>query len=163
ETQKQLNNPNLFGWQPSAKAPGAFIFKDINGDGKIDAQDRTIIGNPHPNLIFGFDNVFKYKNLSLSILLTGAFGYQIGSRRLGWLYNEKGRWNVSTKFLHRWRSFDDPGNGIIPAIFYSGQHAFNNVLVESGNHIWVKNITLGYTIPHHLLNQLKLLSNIRVY
>lgn len=161
-TQKQLDDPNLFGWKPSAKGLGAFIYKDVNGDGKIDAQDKTIIGNPHPNMIFGFNNVFKYKNLSLSLLATGAFGYQIVSEKNEWLYNEKGRWNVSTLFLDRWQP-GDPGNGIIPAIYYSGQHHHNNIWTESGNHVWVKNVTLGYTIPHSWLNPLKYISNLRFY
>lgn len=161
-TREQLDDPALFGW-PGAKKLGAFIYRDVNGDGKIDPQDQTIIGNPHPRVILGFNNSFTYKNLSLSILATGAFGYEIVSEINEWLYNEKGRWNVSTKFLNRWRSPEDPGEGIVPAIHYPGQHNHSNDWVEKGDHIWIKNITLGYTLPRSLLKMTNYVSNLRFY
>ncbi len=145
-TQEQLDNPNLFGW-PGAKELGAYIYRDIDGDGAISGLDRDHIGNPHPKVILGFNNVINYKNLSLSILTTGAFGYQIIPQLNEVLYNEKGRWNVSTEFLERWRSTDSPGKGLIPAIHYPGQHAASNLWLEDGDHIWIKNVSLGYQIP----------------
>jgi hypothetical protein len=161
-TQKQLDDPKLLGW-PGAKGFGAYIYKDVNGDGKIDATDQTIIGNPHPHTILGFNNVFAYKNFSLSILTTGAFGYQILPEINEVLYNEKQRWNVSTKFLDRWKSTTDPGAGLIPAIYYPGQHAASNIWVENGDHVWIKNITLGYKISSSLISRIKFISNIRFY
>ncbi|MBX6361571.1 MAG: TonB-dependent receptor [Acidobacterium ailaaui] len=144
-TQQQLDNPKLLSW-PGARGLGAYIYKDVNGDGTIDENDRIVIGDPHPHTILGFNNVFIYKNFSLSILITGAFGYQILPEINEVLYNEKQRWNVSTKFLNRWRSPNDPGDGLIPAIYYQGQHNPSNLWVESGNHVWVKNITLSYSL-----------------
>ncbi|GAA4314078.1 TonB-dependent receptor [Compostibacter hankyongensis] len=161
-TEKQVNDPDLFGW-PGAKSLGAFIYKDVNGDKKIDAQDKTIIGNPHPHVMLGFNNTFAYKNFSLSVLATGAFGYQIVSELNEWLYNEKGRWNVSTRFLNRWRSPEDPGDGLIPALNYPGQHNASDDWVESGNHVWIKNITLGYTLPQEMLERTGYISGLRFY
>ena len=122
-----------------------------------------IIGNPHPNVVLGFNNSFTYKNLSLSILTTGAFGYQILPEINEVLYNEVGRWNVSTEFLNRWRSTDNPGKGLIPAIYYAGQHNASNLWVENGNHIWVKNVTVSYKIPSSLLSRTKFISSLRFY
>lgn len=146
-TQEQLNDPNLHGW-PGAKQLGAYIYRDVDGDGSISGLDRDHIGNPHPKTILGFNNVFNYKNFSLSILTTGgAFGYQIIPQLNEVLYNEKGRWNVSTEFLNRWRSVEDPGDGLIPAIHYPGQHAASNLWLEDGDHIWIKNVSMGYQVP----------------
>ncbi len=152
-TQEQLDDPNLFGW-PGAKELGAYIYKDVDGDGVISGLDRDHIGNPHPKTTLGFNNVFKYKNVSLSILTTGAFGYQIIPQLNEVLYNEKGRWNVSSEFVNRWRSTEDPGNGLIPAIHYPGQHAASNLWLEDGDHIWIKNVSMGYQVPASVLDNI---------
>lgn len=161
-SQAQLDDPKLVAWT-GARGLGAFIFKDVNGDGQIDARDLTVIGNPHPKLVLGFNNVIGYKNLTLSVLATGGFGFEILPEKNEWLYNEKGRWNVSTEFLHAWKSTEDPGNGIIPAIYYPGQHTASSAWVEKGNYVWVKNVTLGYKIPNRLLEKTRVISDFRVY
>jgi TonB-linked SusC/RagA family outer membrane protein len=161
-TEEQLNDPDLVGW-PGAKKLGAYIYKDIDSNGVITAADRDIIGNPHPKVVMGFNNTFNYKNVTLSVLITGAFGYQILSQLNGELYNEKGRWNVSTEFLDRWRSPETPGDGLIPAIYYPGQHQTSNLWIENGNHIWIKNVTLAYTLPKSLLNDVNFISSAKFY
>lgn len=161
-TDKQINDPDLYGWQ-GVKKLGAFIYRDVNNDGKIDGSDKTVIGNPHPKVQIGFNNVFNYKDFSLSILTTGAFGYDILSQTNEVLYNEKGRWNVSTKMQHRWKSEKNPGKGLICAIYYPGGHTTCDDFVESGNHIWVKNITLGYKVPEFILSKIKVISSLRLY
>ena len=157
---EQVNDPTLFGY-PGAKDLGAYIYRDINGDGVIDAQDKTIIGNPHPRTVIGFNNQFAYKNISLSILMTGAFGYQIANALYEASYNEVGRWNVDEAFLQRWKSPEDPGAGRIPAIYYPGQHFVSNVYVENGDHLWIKNVTLGYSLPSSILDQTEFISDVR--
>lgn len=160
-TQEQLDDPNLYAW-PNAKKLGAYIYRDVNEDGKIDGSDKDVLGNPHPKIQLGFNNVFNYKDFSLSILATGAFGYDILPQGNEVLYNEKGRWNVSTQFLERWTP-DDPGAGLVPAIFYPGQHAASSLWIESGNHIWIKNVTLGYNVPKTILNKTKVIAGLRLY
>ncbi|XOV93373.1 MAG: SusC/RagA family TonB-linked outer membrane protein [Bacteroidota bacterium] len=159
-TQEQLDDPNLFGW-PNAKVFGCYIFRDVNGDGVINALDQTIIGNPHPRTVLGFNNQFAYKNISLSILMTGSFGYQVMNQLYEATYNEVGRWNVDEAFLTRWKSPDDPGAGRIPAINYPGQHPQSSVYVDNGSHLWIKNVTMGYQLPTSLMEQTGFISNVR--
>jgi len=161
-TQSQLDNPNLLGG-PGARGLGAVIFKDVNGDGKIDGTDQTNIGNPHPRAVIGINEVLKYKNLSLSILSAGAFGYKILSENNEWMNSEKSRWNGTTKLLSAYRSPENPGAGVIPNPIYPGQHPHNSEWVESGNHVWVKNITIGYVIPSSLWNIHKYVSNLKFF
>lgn len=159
-TQEQLDNPDLYGY-PGAKDFGGYIYRDVNEDGIINGQDKTIIGNPHPRTVLGFNNQFAYKNLSLSVLVTGSFGYQISNALYEASYNEVGRWNVDEAFLTRWKSPENPGAGIIPAIYYPGQHFVSNVYVEEGDHIWVKNVTLAYQLPAALIDRTGFISGVR--
>src|SRR5690606_36006129 len=56
---------------------GDIVYKDINGNGIFDPEDRTNIGNPNPDFTFGFTNNFSYKNWYLDVLVTGAYGGDI--------------------------------------------------------------------------------------
>ncbi len=72
------NNGNRYPTSPTAGIwVGDVKFKDINGDGKIDVNDKTYIGNPWPKLFGGFTNSFSYKGFDLSILITGTYGNDI--------------------------------------------------------------------------------------
>ena len=72
------NNGNRL---PTNATTGVWVgdvkYKDINGDGKIDVNDETYIGNPWPKLFGGFTNSFSYKGFDLSILITGTYGNDI--------------------------------------------------------------------------------------
>ena len=54
--------------------PGDVRFKDLDGDGQITANDQKVIGDPNPDLTFGFTNTFTYKDFDLNLVLTGAIG-----------------------------------------------------------------------------------------
>ena len=58
-------------------SPGDMWFVDVDGNGEINDLDRTVIGNPSPDCIFGFNNTFSYKNFDLSIFFQGALGNQV--------------------------------------------------------------------------------------
>ena len=73
--------------QPNA-VPGDFKFVDVNGDGVIDANDRTIIGNPTPDMTAGITVDMQYKNWDLNIFGQGVFGNQI--------YNATRRYDLPT-------------------------------------------------------------------
>jgi len=57
--------------------PGDIKYRDLNGDGKIDTNDRTIIGNPLPDFTFGFSNTFSYKGFDLTIFMQGSVGNDV--------------------------------------------------------------------------------------
>ena len=58
----------------SGALPGAYIYKDVNGDGKIDANDRTFIGNPNPDFTYGLNLNASYKRFDFSMVLYGSQG-----------------------------------------------------------------------------------------
>jgi TonB-linked SusC/RagA family outer membrane protein len=64
-------DPNQGSW------PGDIKFKDINGDGVVDNNDRTIIGNPWPKFTYNFTETFDYRGFELNLFFTGVYGNKI--------------------------------------------------------------------------------------
>ncbi|HXB09382.1 MAG TPA: TonB-dependent receptor [Puia sp.] len=146
--------------QPNAK-PGDFKWADLDGDGKITANDRTFIGDPTPKYSYGFTATAAWNNFDIVVFGQGAGGNKIfqGLRRL-----DIQTANYSTKALGRWtgpgtsndfpRLIDgDPnGNFINPSPFY----------LEPGSYFRIKNLQIGYTLPQSLLRKATL-QKVRVY
>lgn len=147
---------------------GTVRMKDISGpngtpDGVIDTYDRTIIGNPNPDMLFGLTNEFFWKNFDLSILLTGQIGGDIMDASRENTLNLDGVFNVLKEVKDRWRSPENPGNGLIPKT-KSGTtelYRFNHSgWVYDATYLTIKNITLGYTVP---IPQNRYISKLRFY
>jgi hypothetical protein len=134
--------------------PGNMRVKDINGDGVInDIEDFDIIGNPYPDFIWGLTNNLNYKNFDLRVVVTG----QVGGSRIhtnNFTMNLlDGLFNVSRNLNNRWRSPEQPGNGLVPTTNGSGRgmrmfRDIHSLFVEDNTYVWVKNITLGYNLPN---------------
>ena len=89
--------------QPYAKA-GDYMFVDINNDCVIDKNDKTIIGNPFPDFIFGMYANVQFRQFDLSILWQGTYGNDIFNATRLWLYNPYGTANWSRDILNSYRS-----------------------------------------------------------
>lgn len=144
-----VNDPNLYGFMGADKIPGTNIFKDLNGDGVLDRNnDMTVIGSPHPDVIFGFNNQFSWKNLSFSFLLTGMLGYEIMPTVRDVDFNQVARYNVNKLVINRWKSPENPGDGIVPRSEVNpGSREWMDDWLEPGDHLWIKNIRLSYNLP----------------
>lgn len=97
---------------------GDVRYRDANGDGIINDDDRTLVGKPTPDLTFGFRNMFKYKNLDFSILLTGQTGGKIYGV-LGRAMDRPGMGasiNMLACWKNMWISEEQPGDGKTPGI-----------------------------------------------
>ncbi len=128
---------------------GTVRMKDISGDGVIDEDDRTIIGDPNPDLVFGIMNEFSYRNFDLSIVMSGVIGGDIIARSFENTNNLDGVFNVETNVADRWRSLENSGNGVVPRTKAGTTELFrfnNTRWVSDGTHLAIKNVTLGYTI-----------------
>lgn len=163
-------NKQEFDSQPkhSTSQVGSVRMKDISGpngvpDGKIDMNDRTKIGDPNPDMLFGITNEFKWKNFDLSFLFTGQIGGDIFAGCYENTLNLDGVFNVLKVVKDRWRSEENPGNGLIPSTMpgttelYRSNHSG---WVYDATHLCLKNLTLGYTIP---FKSNKYISNARIY
>lgn len=142
---------------------GSVRMKDVNGDKVIDANDKTIIGNPTPDAIFGLTNEFSYKNFDLSILLQGQIGGDIMNSNHEDTGNLDGVFNVRNEIANRWRSEENPGNGLVPRSKSGTTELYrlgHSGWVYDASYLAIKNITLGYTVP---LKPSQYLSKLRVY
>ncbi|MDR2919767.1 MAG: TonB-dependent receptor [Tannerella sp.] len=142
---------------------GTVRMKDLNGDGIIDMSDRTFIGDPNPDMIFGITNEFSYKNFDASLVLAGSIGGDIIDGTLEWTENIDGVFNVTKEVAQRWRSIENPGNGKIPRTRAGTTELFrynNSRWVFDGSYIAVKNLTVGYTVPLKMNNYV---NGLRVY
>lgn len=147
---------------------GTVRMKDISGpegipDGIIDNNDRTKIGNPNPNFLFGMTNDFAWKNFDLSVLINGSVGGDIFLGAYENTLNLDGVFNVLKTVKDRWRSLENPGKGVVPRTKAGTTelYRFNHSgWIYDGSYLTVKNITLGYTLP---INQNQLINKVRLY
>lgn len=147
---------------------GTARFADVGGpdgkpDGKIDANDRTWIGNPNPDFLYGMTNTLEYKNFDLSVVIAGSVGNDIADDAFQSTENLDGVFNVRKGVADRWRSEEDPGAGIYPrtrAGTTVDLRNFTTRQVFSGDYLAVKNITLGYRVP---LSNTATIKSVRVY
>jgi len=140
---------------------GTVRMKDLNGDGIITFADRTFIGNPNPKALFGFTNDFSYKQFDLSMVMSGELGRDMIDGSIAYTENLDGVFNVSKILANRWRSVDNPGDGIIPRTRNTPlARAVNSRFVQNGSYLTCKNIALGYTIP---VSKMKYLKDIRLF
>lgn len=147
-----------------ASEVGTIKFKDVNNDGVIthggDDDDRTVIGDPTPDFTYGITNTFSYKNIDLSIVMSGSHGNDI----LIWmdqsLANLDGNFNVYKDLQNRWRSESNPGTGRYGKTTSGTANErdwVSSKFISDGSFLTIKNVTLGYTVPT------KKLSNLRVF
>lgn len=139
-------------------ATGNLIYKDINENGNdkdvIDTGDRTVIGNPHPDFIFGMNNTFRYKNFSLICFMQGSYGNDVfNATRLDTESMSDAR-NQSSSVLNRWKS---PGmqTSIPRATLGSSFNSRNSShYVEDGSYLRIKTLTLMYDFRKELIKQI---------
>jgi len=146
--------------QPNAK-PGDFRFADLNGDGKITADDRTFIGDPTPTWTYGFTVTGSYKNFDLLVFGQGVAGNEIfnGLRRLdipaaNWTTDALDRWTETnhSQTFPRIVNGDPNKNFTNPSTFH----------LTSGAYFRIKALQVGYTIPKSFINKIGL-QNLRLY
>jgi TonB-linked SusC/RagA family outer membrane protein len=141
--------------------PGDFKFKDVNGDGVISDKDRTVIGNPSPDFIYGGSVGVKYRSFTLDVDFGGVYGNEI-FRVWGALESPFQRTNYPALKIDRWHG---PGTSNWEPIL-SLAHRFNyngsTYNIEDGSYFRIRNLQLGYTINPKVLSQIKV-KNIRVF
>jgi TonB-linked SusC/RagA family outer membrane protein len=149
----------------STSQVGTVRMKDLNGDGIIDAaNDRTWIGNPNPDFIFGFTNNFRYQGFDLGIVVSGTYGNKLKNSMEESLYNMDGVFNGPKELLQRWRSEANPGNGRIQRTLAGStvlSRSDNSMFIHDASHLTINNITLGYTFKKS--GYLNFLRHLRVY
>ncbi|MEE9363307.1 MAG: TonB-dependent receptor [Cellulophaga sp.] len=149
--------------QPGAVA-GDFIFKDLNGDGAINEDDRTFIGSPHADFTYGLNFSGNYKAFDFTLFLQGSQGNDIYdlSRYYSDFFN-LANYNKSERILNAWTpqntgsnlariSLNDPNNNIRPSSYY----------VQDGSYLRLKTLQIGYSFPQEVIKKIRA-TKIRLY
>ncbi|MEX2511513.1 MAG: TonB-dependent receptor [Cyclobacteriaceae bacterium] len=134
--------------------PGTYKYFDANGDGEIsyDQQDMIEIGNPHPDFIVGYTLGGDFRNFDFNLMFTGAFNYDVMRNIEATTMNMDGVFNILQSGVNRWRSAENPGDGRgATTNTWKWQRESNSRYIYDASHVWLRNITLGYTIPQNTI------------
>lgn len=155
------NASELTSVQPNAQ-PGDVRFVDLNGDGKIDANDKTKIGDPNADFTYGFNLEVTYKAFDFSIYTYGVAGSQnaFGVHDYTRAYN-----NYTTSVLNRWTT--EGTSNSIPRVTYgtdaNGNYTkFSDLYIQDADFFRIKTATLGCDLTK-LTNSLGFFSKFRLY
>jgi TonB-dependent starch-binding outer membrane protein SusC len=139
--------------------PGGLKLVDVNGDNKIDANDRTVIGNPYPDFTWGLTNNFKYKGFDFSFMLQGSQGGSLVNGDPN--YNETKRYNLNYN-QNRWLSPQFPGDGKTPYSTVGFNWMLTDYVVEDASYASLREVLLGYTLPSNWTKKAKI-NGLRLY
>ncbi|SDJ89898.1 TonB-linked outer membrane protein, SusC/RagA family [Catalinimonas alkaloidigena] len=128
--------------------PGEIKYVDLNEDGKVDDNDRTVIGNPNPDFIYTINTSLRYRNFDFSAQLYGVQGNDIFDFQ---------KFSPSRQ-VQRWTP-DNPTDAF-PSVSSNRAYYGSDWFVTDGSFLRIQNLTLGYNVP---LENVKALSNVRVY
>jgi TonB-linked SusC/RagA family outer membrane protein len=129
-------------------APGRIKFRDVNGDGKIDLSDRTIIGSPHPKFTAGLDLGARHGNFDASATIFGSYGNKIFENQMEFYVFREFETNVRKDLLdNSWSPTNL--NAKYPRIDVNDtfSRALSSFYVKDGSYTRLRNLQLGYTLP----------------
>ncbi len=152
-------------FQEASTSAGDVKFKDINGDGAINANDRTNIGNPIPKQMFGLNLSLDYKQLDFNMFWQGSADLDLYDEGYKWNRGGVRILNQETNVLDRWISESQPGNGIQPRAL-SGDAVGNtrpsSLMVDDASYFRLKLISIGYSLSDELTSKFGL-TKLRFY
>ncbi len=144
--------------------PGNGKLEDVNKDGKIDPNDRQILGNYQPKLFLGLVNDFSWKKFDLSIVMQASLGAKMYN--LENLFYQGATVSAMRRSLieDQWWSAEEPGNGKAPATALSQLAFLSNTdyYIEDASFLAVRSINLGYTVPATIAQKLRM-NSCRIY
>ena len=151
-------------FQSAATAPGDVKFKDLNGDGTINADDRTFLGSALPSVTYGFNFTARYKNLDFTFFASGAADYYINSRLYRTLMWSTDYVNSHEDILDRWTPTNT--NTTVPRVVANdpngnARDSDRPGWLQKGDYLRLNTVSVGYKIPKSALGTI--LTSARVY
>ena len=155
-TQEQINNGLITLY--AGAAPGTIIFRDLNGDGVISERvmqprgDFAVLGDAYHDFTFGMTNTFKFGNIDVRALITGAFGGDnLRSEFFRTARNIDGLFIIDSGYVRNmWLSESQPGDGLTPSplggAFGRQQYRDNlhSLAISDASYIWLRNLLVRY-------------------
>jgi TonB-linked SusC/RagA family outer membrane protein len=148
--------------------PGVFKYRDANGDGVISPDDRTIIGNPHPDLTYGLNIDLGFRNTwDLTLFFLGSYGNDIlNHARRELLFNRYDGNYLRERLYESWTPERYANGETISVPITTNEDGIiqrpSTFLLEDGSYFKLKDLQLGYSLPSSLVSKLNA-QRIRVY
>ena len=160
DSQEEIDN---HADQAPGTSPGDFKFADQNGDGTIDADDRTIIGHPQPDVFGGFRNTFQYRGLQLSAFVQYSYGNDVFNATKQFFGMPGFIFSTKDEILDRWTPEDQDTNVPRATLFDPNNNGReSSYFVEDGSYARLKSVTLSYQLPSSVVNRVQL-EDARIY
>ena len=140
-----INNP----YHPVGGEAQDVYVKDLNNDGVIDDDDKTILGNPYPDFVWSLTNDFKIGSFDLSFMFQGSHGAEIRNMGDQYLFNH-------------FNSSQDYDTATTPNQEFIKQKIFTNDIIQDASYVTLRNVNLGFSLPSRLAEKLRL-SKARIY
>ncbi len=135
---------------------GRFTYRDVNGDGTVDDEDRTRIGSPHPDFTFGLNLLAEYGGFDASIFFTGSVGNDVYNyEKIFTDFPTFFLGNRSARVLDSWTP--DNTDATLPALSQSIQGVEtqpNSYFVEDASFVRLRNLQVGYTFPDNIADSI---------
>jgi TonB-linked SusC/RagA family outer membrane protein len=133
---------------------------DVDGDGDISSSDKTYIGDPHPDLLFGLTLNAQYKGFDMNVFVQGTQGNDVF---MGWFRADRLASN-KPKFLYDDRWTETNTNASMPAADNSSDYVYrSDLMVGDGSFVRIKQIQLGYNLPKNFLKRAGVIKSTRIY
>ena len=163
KTQEELDQHPI----QNGKGIGRIRYRDLNNDGVVNEDDRTWIGTPYPDFIYGLNLNLEYKNFDFTLFLQGVQNVDI----INDVKKHTDFWSVVDTYSNKGRrlldAFDPVTNpdSDIPSVAYTDDNnegRMSTYYVENGSYLKLRNVQLGYTLPKEVSERIKL-SKLRLY
>ena len=135
-------------WERVRQTNREVYVKDLNGDGVIDDDDKTILGNPYPDLVWSISNEFNVGDFDLSFIFQGSHGGEVR--------------NIGDQYLFRHFGSSATALSSAPNQGFIKQKIFTDSIVQNASYVALRTISIGYDFPEDLLSGL-FITNARIY
>ena len=142
--------------------PGDPKYRDINHDGVVDDNDRTIIGCGQPLHTGGFGNSFYFYGFDVNVFFSWSYGNDIlNANRLIFENGSLSNLNQLATYVDRFDPVDNPTSDI-PRVRAEGMFVYSSRVIEDGSFLKLRNVSIGYTLPRRVLRKMHF-DTMRVY
>lgn len=162
QTQDEVNNHA----DQQGKGVGRLKYRDLDGNGTIDDNDRCVIGDPNPDFSLGLNLSFKWKQFTLSAFFTGEFGfdiYNVTKKQLDFMSYGGTSTNRGADILNAWTETNR--GATIPAVSVTDNNnetRMSTYFIEDGSYFKMKYLKLQYQLPSKLAKKL-FMSSFSIY
>ncbi len=132
------------------------IVRDLNGDGRITEDDKTILGDPYPDILYSLTNEFTFRDFDLSFMLQGSLGAQVNNIGDQYFFNWFGN---SSRSGAAAEAVED---GLIPHESFIQEKVLTSEVIASADYFSLRNVTIGYNMPVTLTSKIGV-QGLRIY